>query len=266
MRRQGIFWMLTIPAADWSPPTELPEEYNWLKGQKEKGSTTDYYHWQVVVAFKVKQSMVAVKKLFKTAHVELTKSAAANDYVGKEDTRVDGTQFELGTKPICRNSKTDWESVWIAAKNNELMKIPANIRVVSYRTLKIIASDHQVPIGIERTCNVYWGITGTGKSHRAWEEAGLDAYCKDPRTKFWCGYTGQENVVIDEFRGGIDISHLLRWLDKYPVRVEKKGSSCPLGAKTFWITSNLDPVHWYVDLDEMSKNALLRRLNIIHFT
>ena len=80
---------------------------------------------------------------------------------------------------------------------------------------------------------------GTGKSRRAWSEATLSAYCKDPRTKFWCGYTTQSNVVLDEFRGGIDISHVLRWLDRYPVRVEIKGSSRPLLATTFWITSNL---------------------------
>jgi len=61
-----------------------------------------------------------------------------------------------------------------------------------------------------RTCWVYWGRTGTGKSRRAWDEAGVDAYPKDPRTKFWCGYFGQANVIIDEFRGGIDVAHLLR--------------------------------------------------------
>jgi len=29
------------------------------------------------------------------------------------------------------------------------------------------------------------GTTGMGKSRRAWEEAGLNAYPKDPRSKFW---------------------------------------------------------------------------------
>ena len=53
-----------------------------------------------------------------------------------------------------------------------------------------------------RQCFVYWGPTGTGKSRRAWDEAGVEAYCKDPRTKFWDGYQVEENVVIDEFRGG----------------------------------------------------------------
>jgi len=112
---------------------------------------------------------------------------------------------------------------------------------------------------------VFWGPTGTGKSRRAWVEAGMDAYSKDPRSKFWCGYIGQRNIVIDEFRGGIDLSHMLRWLDRYPVRVEIKGSSRPLLAEKIWITSNLSPDEWYPESDSESVRALRRRLTVIHF-
>lgn len=116
---------------------------------------------------------------------------------------------------------------------------------------------------MERTCTVFWGPTGTGKSHRAWAEAGLQAYSKDPLTKWWDGYRHQEHVIIDEFRGVINISHLLRWLDKYPVSVETKGGQAALLARRIWITSNLHPNEWYPELDMMTKEALLRRLTII---
>lgn len=110
---------------------------------------------------------------------------------------------------------------------------------------------------------VYWGPTGVGKSRRAWEEAKLDAYPKNPRTKFWCGYRGEENVVIDEFRGDIDIANMLRWLDRYPVLIETKGSGCVLKAKRFWITSNLPPSRWYPNTDLETIRALERRLTIV---
>lgn len=93
----------------------------------------------------------------------------------------------------------------------------------------------------------------------------MDSYAKDPRTKWWCGYKGQQHVIIDEFRGAIDISHMLRWLDRYPVYVEKKGGSTPLAATTIWITSNISPREWYPDVDEATMEALLRRLTITHF-
>jgi len=72
-------------------------------------------------------------------------------------------------------------------------------------------------------------------------------------------------VVIDEFRGEIGIGHLLRWFDRYPVLVEIKGGSVVLKATRFWITSNLSPDAWYPNLDEETKSALKRRLNITHF-
>lgn len=143
--------------------------------------------------------------------------------------------------------------------------IDADIYIRYYGNLKRIASDHLQPVGMERTVAVYWGATGTGKSRRAWDEAGLDAYPKDPRSKFWDGYAGHQHVVIDEFRGGIDIAHVLRWLDRYPVIVEVKGSSTVLKATHIWITSNLHPRDWYPELDEETKSALLRRLTITHF-
>lgn len=136
---------------------------------------------------------------------------------------------------------------------------------VNIRTIRAIASDYDQPQAMLRHACVFWGPTGTGKSRRAWEEAGVHAYPKDPRSKFWCGYQGQPDIIIDEFRGGIDIAHLLRWLDRYPVRVEIKGSSKPLCATKFWITSNLAPRFWYPDADEKTIDALLRRLTVTEF-
>lgn len=87
----------------------------------------------------------------------------------------------------------------------------------------------------------------------------------DPNSKFWDGYQGQDFVVIDEFRGSISISHLLRWLDRYPVIVEVKGSSVCFRASRVWITSNLDPKAWYPDADKETVDALMRRLTVVHF-
>lgn len=261
--QQGRYWILTIPHHMFTP--FLPPGIQWLKGQLEEGSG-GYLHWQLMVSTPKKVTLRYIKSIFgEGIHAELTRSVAAEQYVWKEDTRVGDFQFELGSKALKRNSTTDWEVIRKRAKSNELDEIPSDVYVRYYGNLKRIAADHATPIGMERTCNVYWGSTGLGKSRRAWDEAGLEAYPKDPRTKWWCGYRGQSNVVIDEFRGDIGINHMLRWLDRYPVSVETKGSSTPLSATNFWITSNLDPRQWYPDVDEETKAALLRRLNITHF-
>lgn len=254
--------MLTIPKDDWEPT--LPDDTSYIKGQLERGSETGYLHWQLLVVFNKKKSLPGVKKLFGNVHAELTRSEAADDYVWKEDTRA-GEPFELGSKPIQRNSKPDWDRVWDAATTGNILEVPSDIRVRHYTSLRRIQSDHSKPTGMERTCAVYWGNTGTGKSRTAWRDAGVEAFPKIPTSKFWDGYAGHEHVVIDEFRGGIDISHLLRWLDRYPVVVETKGSSVVLKAKKIWITSNLHPREWYPGLDDLTYAALERRLEIVHF-
>jgi len=269
-RRQGIFWILTCPCPnpvieDCLSKQACPNGVVWMHGQQERGGETGYLHYQVLVAFTKKVSLAGVKSCFgSNIHGELSRSEAAESYCHKEDTRI-GEPFSIGAKPIRRNSKTDWESVWTAAQSGDLARIPANIRVVSYRTLRAIQSDFSKPVFIERRVDVFWGRSGTGKSRRAWDEAGEDAYAKCPRSKFWDGYQNQKFVVLDEFRGGIDVAHLLRWFDRYPVRLEIKGSSRPSYVERIWITSNLSPDHWYPLIDDETLAALKRRLNIIHF-
>jgi len=261
-RRQGIFWICTVPHYAFTP-YHVPG-VQWLSGQLELGAG-GFLHWQFVLALSRKGSCLTLRELFgNSGHYELTKSSSANEYVHKEDTRVQGTTFEFGSRSFNRSSKHDWDSIWASAVAGRILDIPASVRVQSYSTLRRIGADHARPVGMVRTCNVYWGATGTGKSRRAWYEAGDNAYPKDPRSKFWCGYSGQPHVVLDEFRGGIDASHLLRWLDRYPTIVEVKGSSCVLAATTFWITSNLPPHAWFPDLDHETYLALERRLNVIN--
>ncbi|KAK6093775.1 hypothetical protein MT418_005621 [Batrachochytrium dendrobatidis] len=263
--RQGVWWLATIPKNDWSPPATLSETLDFIRGQAERGAG-GYEHWQIVFRTTNKSTRHRAKSILcPTAHVELIRSQAAIEYVWKDDTRIEGTQFELGHRAPRRNVSADWEHIWDNAVLGKLENVPSDIRVRCYNQLRRIGSDNLQPTRVLRTIMVYWGATGTGKSRLAWDEASDSAYSKDPRSKFWDGYSGQEHVVIDQFRGGIDIAHILRWTDRYPVRVEVKGSSMSLTAKKIWFTSNLNPRDWYPDIDAETKKALLRRLQITHF-
>jgi len=258
----GRYWIFTAPHHEFVP--HLPPGACYAKGQLERGAA-GFLHWQFVLCFTATHRLSAIRKLLGPVHAELSKSDAADAYVWKDDTAVEGTRFELGAKPKRRNSKRDWDDIKLAAQEGRLADIDAGTFVCHYRTLRAIATDHMEAPAVERTCHVFWGRTGTGKSRRAWAEAGLDAYPKDSRSKFWCGYQGQQHVVIDEFRGGVDIAHMLRWLDRYPVIVEVKGGAVPLKATVLWITSNLDPRVWYPECDQETVQALMRRLTVTHF-
>lgn len=271
---QARYWILTIPYNHFTP--FLPPNVSYVKGQLERGSNEGssceapegYLHWQLICYYNKKVSLSYVKSIFgDQCHAEKSKSSAVESYVWKDDTSIQGTRFELGKQSFKRNSSKDWDLIVKNARQGNFDDIPSDVLVRCYGNLKKIRVDSLKPESIEKQVFVFWGSTGTGKSRRAWDEAGLDAFPKDPNTKFWDGYSGQQHVVIDEFRGAISISHFLRWLDRYPVIVEIKGSSCVLKATTFWITSNLSPDDWYDGLDNETKLALRRRFtSVVHFS
>lgn len=273
---QGKFWLITDFNTDTqydvsNVNTNLADSFwkskniVWSKGQLEMCATTQRLHWQFMVCFNKKVRLGGVKTVLGgKVHAELSRSPAANDYVCKEETFM-GHRWEFGTLPLKRNSRTDWDRVWDDAVRGDLSAINAQIKVCHYSSLRKIAMDHMKPEGIEKKVHVFVGNTKMGKSRRAWEEAGIDAYPKIPTSKFWDGYQGQGNVVIDEFDGQIDITHMLRWLDRYPVLVETKGSGTVLKAKEIWITSNIHPIEWYPTKPVQQVDALIRRLNIMVF-
>ena len=269
---QGKYWIITdfnIPANyDVAVPAFwTSKDICYSKGQLEKCGVTGRLHWQFIVVLNRKSRLAGVKvRLGDGIHAELTRSVAAHDYVWKDETSQ-GRRWCWGRLPMRRNSQTDWDLIKEKAKAGRLdsPSVPANVFICNYSSLKKIKMDYMKGQEGERECYVFWGETGTGKSKLAWEQAGLDAYPKTPTTKFWDGYQGEVHVVMDEFTGQVEITHLLRWLDRYPVLVEQKGSGCVLKATRFWITSNVDPLEWYPTIPFAQKQALYRRLKIYWF-
>lgn len=262
---QGRYWMLTIPVVHMETMIALDDTLCYLKGQQEIGGQ-GLLHWQVLAVTSRKCSRAQVKALFcPQAHVELTRSEAANDYVWKDETSVEGTRFCLGALPLSRARPQDWNKIFTMAKDGSFEEIPKDILIRHYSSLKRIYVDNCEPEFRENmSVKVFYGPTGTGKTRRAWDEAmalGDRPYIKNPNTKWWDGYRGQKNVIIDEFSGRIDISYLLTWLDRYPVISEVKGYSLPMTAINFWITSNMHPNEWYADAIPAHKDALLRRIH-----
>jgi len=92
-RRQGRYWIFTIPSHCYTP--YLPPGCVWSRGQLELGEG-GFLHWQFMSVFDKKVSLATVRRIYGSFHAELTRSEAAIEYVWKEDTRVEGTQYEIG--------------------------------------------------------------------------------------------------------------------------------------------------------------------------
>lgn len=132
------FWLGTL--YNWTVPAVLPDTCNWLRGQEEICPTTQRRHYQVIAGFVRQVRLTAVKRVVGDGHWEQTRSDRADAYVWKEDTRVAGTQFELGGKSIRRNNGHDWELIRASAKLGQLDVIPPDIYIRYLRlTVVIIA-------------------------------------------------------------------------------------------------------------------------------
>lgn len=116
-----------------------------------------------------------------------------------------------------------------------------------------------------------WGATGVGKSHEAFKDFDPDTHYVIPISEWrrgggWCdGYTGQETVILNDFRGEICYNELLTMVDKYPYQVRRRGREpAPFLAKKVIITSSLNPEDVYCrQLHKRDKlSQLLRRFEV----
>lgn len=83
-KQQARHWLITLHDSNWSPPTQLPENVAWLRGQQEQGSQTQRIHWQLFASFKRPARLAALKKIFGNGvHAEPSRSEAAEAYVFK---------------------------------------------------------------------------------------------------------------------------------------------------------------------------------------
>ena len=271
---QARYWFATIACENngnkWSPTEALlDDQITYIKGQKEIG-IAGYEHWQMVIYCKTKIRMTSLKlKLANWSHLEKCLSVAAENYVWKDDSAVVGTRFEFGFKNAKKGE--DWTAILQHAKSGNLDAISPTVIIRHYSSLKRIGTDYAKCI--ERPnikLNIYWGVTGSGKTYDAYHQAkAMDGgfFRKSSTTKWWDGYKGEENILLDEFDGiSIGITHLLQWCDEYPMQVEIKGGSANLCATNFWITSNVDPEEWWNEAKPMHRKAFARRItNVKHY-
>ena len=74
-----------------------------------------------------------------------------------------------------------------------------------------------------------------------------DLYTKNGRTKWWCGYAGENNVLIDEFNGN-EFGSIEFFNDMTNIgcfQIETKGGQSVLTAENIYIASNKHPCHWW---------------------
>lgn len=117
------------------------------------------------------------------------------------------------------------------------------------------------------TCDWIYGSTGIGKSHAAFKNFHPDTHYVWKDDGGWQdGYTQQETVIINDFRGTIPYNELLQMIDKWPYSLRRRNREpMPFTSKHIIITSSLKPEEVYKQRHQKDDIAqLLRRVNVIN--
>lgn len=246
----------------------LGHAYNAIKCQylvvgDEVGASGTPHH-QGYVYFAAQRSFAVVKKLLpEGAHIEKAHGSPqqAAAYCKKEKILI-----ETGECPT-QGKRKDIEIVRdMIADHRSLREITEEVS--SYQAIRgaeLLMKYHERKR--DWLPEVYWfyGPTGSGKTRTAFAAAN-DPWVSGRDLRWWEGYDAHEDVILDDFRGDFCPFHeLLRILDRYPYRIEVKGSSRQLLAKRIWITSPFPPERAYPNCGERIEQLIRRITEIRQF-
>ena len=251
---------------DW---TGREEHIGYIAYGKETCPDTEREHYQAFTWLKKKKTLSGAIRLLHQwlpgAHIEMAKGTLSQNeaYCSKEGELITwGTPPEQGKRKdledLAAKIKDGETTVSEVLDNDPMMihKYGRTLQKIEDKRLRRTFRDW------EMICEWIYGETGSGKSRYAMEGFDPDTHYKYPYDgDWWDGYTGQETVIIDEFRGQIPFSLLLQLMDRYPMSVRQRGKEpFPFLAKKIIITSCKKPEDVYNNvLDNQETIAQLHR-------
>lgn len=276
MQQKNRNYAFTINNPRETCTPKLTSQVKYIKWQLEKCPTTGTPHFQGVIIFKCPVRYKTVAKHLPRAQFEACRDLYASiNYVGKDETRIDGP-WELGEGPKKQGQRTDLEALTSQITQGEItaesVALDQPVMYHQYgRTLhKVEDIALRRKFRTEMTEGIWlYGPTGTGKSHAAFEGFDPTTHYLWKNDNGWQdGYTGQETVIINDFRGSIPYDELLQMVDKWPYTVPRRcREPAPFLAKKVIITSSLPPDQVYNRREANdSIEQLRRRFKIIHHT
>ena len=211
------------------------------------------------------KKFTTIKKKIPRAHLETRKGTPqqAADYCKK-----DGDFTEIG-EISNQGKRSDIETACDMIIEGKKMKEVALARPSTYvkfhKGLHAFKSIILEPRNEVPHVTVLYGKTGVGKSRTA-RELLTDYYTWGPEQDKWFdGYEGQKQVLLEEFRGQLPFGMILRLLDRYDCKVQYKGGMIEFVANKIVITSPKHPTEWYESLGTDKIDQLLRRITEIKY-
>lgn len=232
---------------------------------KEICPKTNKPHLQGYCELSSSRKFSIVTKKIPNTHLEPRQGTArqASDYCKK-----DGEIYEQGDISQA-GKRNDIHSATEMILNNESNREVAlehpTVFVKYHRGLHAFRCAVAEPRCTPPRILVLYGASGCGKTRMAKEILSPDHWSWGPAKGQWFdGYTGQTEVLFNEYRGHFPFGALLTLLDRYDAQVQGKGvPAIEFQGTKIVITSPVHPREWYMELNqkkEGSLDQLLRRL------
>lgn len=212
--------------------------YSYEIGLKEKT-----LHIHIFFYFKNPRSGNSLKKIFPTAHLDLCRGSCKQirDYVfkenlshdkkEKEDTRIEGKQYESATLPEEKQgNRSDLELLYDLIKQgfSNVDIYNANPSFIKYtylidKTRIEYLEDKYKKEWRDLEITFVTGITGKGKTRTVMEAFGYENVHRviDYKHPF-DDYKQQDVIIFEEFRNSLPIEQMLNFLDGYPVTLPSR--------------------------------------------
>lgn len=232
-------------------------------------------HIQGYIVTHTRMRFDTVKRFFQnrlghnTVHIEARRGSdeAAWLYCMKENPADDRTFCKGNFIENVQGKRTDLDQCAALIQTGVSMQTVASKFPCQYirysRGLQALQSVLLEPRSWLTKCIWLWGKTGTGKSLTAQLLAGTrSCFFKSDMTWWWCGYSGQEVVIWNDFRLASSaqprsISWFLNLVDRYPHKVQVKGGNVEFVGKLIIVTAPCGVEDTFGDLtDRCEGNAL----------
>ncbi len=252
---------------------KAPKVVKYAIMRLERGSREGSLHIQGYIEFAKRLRLTGLKKIHPTAYwVPAIADAKTNKTYVMKDVEKDiqvttaSRYLEWGSLEtrVKQGTRTDYRNLWESVKKGDddltlVEKYPTlwSINRSSISHLRMLVKHKECQKNPFEKRLVLWfhGPPGTGKS-RAARQYAIDRNLRwfvngDPNLKWWCGYGGEEVVILDDVRYHTfenqkkklileTFSRMLRLLDGYYMQVETKGSSTTWCPKVIIITAPQD--------------------------
>lgn len=252
MLRNCVFTLNNYTEEEYETMMELGEYCIIGREVGEQGTP----HLQGYVEFKTPKRFTTLKNINPRVHWEQRRGTQeqAIEYCKKE-----GNFKERGEKKN-QGARKDLDIARTLAMEEGMRTVTAICSLQQIRVAESFLTYNEEPRDWQPEVIWIWGPTGTGKSRMA-REITSNPYTKSDGSKWWPGYDGHEDVIIDDFRDSWwSITEMLSLLDRYEKRVEFKGGYRQFKPRKIVVTSCMEPGRCYWQTGE-AIGQLLRRIS-----